>query len=83
VFEEKRDATGNMARTGEKRGAYGVLLGKPEENTPLGRSRLRWEDNIKTERKEIGWEGVNLCDLAQEGETLRDVVKAVMHFRVA
>ena len=47
-----------MVRIGEKRGAYMGLLGKTEGRTPLGRPKLRWEDNIKSGLKEIGWEGV-------------------------
>ena len=48
-----------MGRTrgtyGEKRGAYRVLVGKPEGRRPLGRSRPRREDNIKTDFQEFGW----------------------------
>jgi hypothetical protein len=39
---------------GEKRNAYGILVGKPEEKRPLGRPRRRWVDNIKIDLKEIG-----------------------------
>jgi len=55
-----------MVRIREKRGAYRDLLGKTEGKTPLGRPRLRWEDNIKSGFHEIGWEGVNWFDLAHE-----------------
>ena len=40
---------------GERRGAYKILLGKPERKRPLGRSRRRWEDNINTDLQEVGW----------------------------
>jgi hypothetical protein len=40
----------------ERRGAYRVLAGKPERKRPLGRSRRRWEDNIKMDIQEGGWE---------------------------
>jgi hypothetical protein len=40
---------------GGRRGAYRVLLGKPEGNGPLGRPRLRWEDDIKMDLQELGW----------------------------
>ena len=47
---------GHVARVGEKRGdAYRALVRKPEGTRPLGRPRLRWEDNIKIELKVIGW----------------------------
>ena len=46
---------GHVARMGDRRGAYSVLVGEPEEKTPLGRPRLRREDNIKMNLKEVGW----------------------------
>ena len=45
---------------GERRGAYRVLVGKPEGRRPLGRSKCRWEDNIKMDLREVGWEGHGL-----------------------
>jgi hypothetical protein len=42
---------------GERRNAYRILVGKPEGKTPLGRLRRRWVDNIKMDRREIGWDG--------------------------
>jgi hypothetical protein len=39
----------------ERRGAYRVLVAKPEGRRPLGRPRLRWESNIKMDLKEVGW----------------------------
>jgi hypothetical protein len=42
-------------------------VGNPEEKRTLGRSRRRWEDNIKMDFREIGWDGVDWIDLAQEG----------------
>jgi hypothetical protein len=44
-----------VARMGERRGAYRVLVGKPEGRRPLGRPRRRWEDNIKMDLREVGW----------------------------
>jgi hypothetical protein len=49
---------GHVARIGEKRNAYGILLIKPEGKRPLRRSRRRWVDNIKKDLKGIEWEGV-------------------------
>jgi hypothetical protein len=46
---------GNVARMGEKRGAYRNLVGRPEGRRPLGRARCRWEDNIKMDLHEMGW----------------------------
>jgi hypothetical protein len=45
---------GDVARIGEKRNAYGILVGTPEGKRPLGRSRRRWVDNNKMDLKEIG-----------------------------
>jgi hypothetical protein len=49
---------------GEWRGAYRALVGKPEGRRPLGRPRRRWEDNIKMDLREVGWEGADWIDLA-------------------
>jgi hypothetical protein len=46
---------GHVARMGEGRSVYRVVVGKPEEKRPLGRSRRRWEDGIKMDLREIGW----------------------------
>jgi hypothetical protein len=56
---------GYVARMGEKRNAYSILVGKPEGKRPLGRPR--WSvDNIKTNLREIGWSGMEWIDLAQD-----------------
>jgi hypothetical protein len=46
---------GYVARMGEGRGAYRILVGRPEGRRPLGRPRRRWEDNIKMDIQEVGW----------------------------
>ena len=46
---------GHVARKGDRRGAYTVLVGRPKRRKPLGRSRRRWEDNIKMVLKEVDW----------------------------
>jgi hypothetical protein len=51
---------------GEKRNAYRILVGKPEGKRPLGRPRRRWVDNIRMDLGEIGWDGVDWIDVAQE-----------------
>ena len=58
----------HVARMGERRGAYRVLVGKPEGKRPLGRPRRRWEDNIKIDLQEVGCEGMDWIDLAQDGD---------------
>jgi hypothetical protein len=50
---------GYVARMGEKRNAYSILVGKPEGKRPLGRPRRRWMDNIKMDHREIEWDGMD------------------------
>jgi hypothetical protein len=59
---------GRVARVGDKRNAYRLLVGNPEGKTPLGRPRRRWLDSIKIDRREIGWAGMDWIDLAQDGD---------------
>jgi hypothetical protein len=72
---------GHVARMGEKRGAYTILMGRPEGRRPLGRHRRRWEDNIKMNLQEVGW-GMDWIELAQDTDRWRAVVNAVMNLRV-
>jgi hypothetical protein len=51
---------------GEKRNAYRILVGKPQGKRPLGRPRRRWVDNIRLHLREIGLDGINWIDLAQD-----------------
>jgi hypothetical protein len=67
---------------GEKRNAYRILVGIPEEKRPLGRPRRRWVDNIKMDLREIGWGGMGLVDLAQDRDKWRALVNMVMNLRV-
>jgi hypothetical protein len=46
---------GHLACVGGKRGAYAILVARPEGRTPLGRLRHRWEDNTKMDLQEVGW----------------------------
>jgi hypothetical protein len=50
----------------DKRNSYRIMVGKPEGKRPLGRPRRRWVDNIKMDLREIGWDGVDWVDLAQD-----------------
>jgi hypothetical protein len=73
---------GHVARMGEGRGAYRVLVGSPEGKRPLGRPRRRWEDNIKMDLGEIWIDGVNWIRLAQDRVQWRAFVNTVMNLRV-
>jgi hypothetical protein len=55
---------GHVARMGRGRSIHRVLVGRPEGKRPLGRPRHRWEDNIKTDLREIVIDGVNWIQLA-------------------
>jgi hypothetical protein len=68
--------------TGEKRNVYRILVGKPEGKRPLGRSRRRWEDNIRMDLRERGWGGMDWIDLAQDRDQWRALVNTVMNFRI-
>jgi hypothetical protein len=58
-------------------------VGKPEGRRPLGRSRRRWDDNIKMVLREVGWGGMDWINLAQDRDRWRALVNAVMNLRVA
>jgi hypothetical protein len=73
---------GYVAKMGEKRNAYRILVGKPEGKKPLGRPRRRWENNIKMDLREIGWGGMDWIDLAQDRDQWRALVNTVMNLRV-
>jgi hypothetical protein len=73
---------GHMARMGEGKGVYMVLVGRPEGKRPLGRPRRRWEDNIKMDLREIGIDGANWSQLAQDRVQWRAFVNTVMNLRL-
>jgi hypothetical protein len=73
----------HVARMEEGRGVYRILVGKPESRRPLGRSRCRWEDNIKTDLREVGIDGANWIRLAQDMVQWRAFVNTVMNLRVS
>ena len=72
----------HVARMGERRGVYRVLVRKPEGNRQLGRSRRRLEDNIKMYLKEVGSEGMDWIELVQDRDRWRALVNVVMNLRV-
>jgi hypothetical protein len=62
---------GHVARMGETRNAYRILVGKPEGKRLLGRPRRRWVDNIKMDLREIGRNGMDWIDLAKNRDQWR------------
>jgi len=73
---------GHVARMGERRGVYRVLVAKHEGKRPLARPRRRWEDNIKTDLQEVGCGGLDWIKLAQDRDRWRSLVNTVMNLRV-
>ena len=73
---------GHVACMGEERGAYRVLVGKPEGKRPLGRPRHRWVDNIRMDLQEVGCGYVDWIGLAQYRDRWRTLVSTVMNLRV-
>jgi hypothetical protein len=72
----------HVARMGEKRNAYRLLVGKPEGKRPLGRPRRRWVDNIRMDLGEVGWGDVDWIGLARDRNRWRAVVNSVLNLRV-
>jgi hypothetical protein len=84
-YENEKNAMGggeHVARMGEGRWVYRVLLGKPERKRPLGRPRLKWQDNIKIGLQEVGFGGMDWTEQAHDMDSWRALVNAVMILRV-
>jgi hypothetical protein len=73
---------GHVARMGKVRGAYNILVGRPEGRRPLGRHKRRWEDNIKMDLREIGIGDVDWIHWAQDRDRWRALMNTVMNLRV-
>ena len=73
---------GHVARMGEERGVYRVLVGKPEGKRPLGRPRTRWVVNIRKDLQEVGCRYMDWIGLAQNRDRWRTLVSVVMNLRV-
>jgi len=73
---------GHVARMGEEREVYRVLVRKPEGRRPLGRHRRRWVDNIRMDLQEVGCGYMDWIGLAQDRHRWRTLVSAVMNLRV-
>jgi hypothetical protein len=77
IWSRRMRWAGHVARMGEKRNVYRLLVGKPEGKRPLGKPRCRWIDNIKMDLDRIG-----CCGLAQDRYRWRALVNSVMNLRV-
>jgi hypothetical protein len=67
---------------GEKRNACRILVGKPERKRPLRRQRRMWAGNINMDLREIGWDGVDWIDMAQDRDKRRALVNTVLNLHV-
>jgi hypothetical protein len=70
--------SGACSTDGKMKNAYSILVGKYERKRPLGRPRHRWEDNTRMDLREVGWEGVDWMDVAQDRDQGRALVDTVM-----
>jgi hypothetical protein len=82
IKSRRRRWVWHVARMGEERGAYRVLVGKPERKRPLGRPRRRWVDNIRMDLQEVGCGYMDWIGLAQDRDRWRTLVSAVMNLGV-
>jgi hypothetical protein len=73
--------TGHVARN-RREGTCRILVGKPEGKRPLGRPRHTWVGNIKMDLREIGWDGVDWVDVAQDRGQWGALVNRVMNSRI-
>ena len=73
---------GHLARMGEERVVYRVLVGKPERRSPLGRPRCRWVYNIRMDLQDVGGVYMDWIGLAQDRDRWRTLVSAVMNLGV-
>jgi hypothetical protein len=67
---------------GEKKNAYWILVGKPGGKRPLGRPRCGWVDSIKMDLREIGWDGMDWIDVAQDRDQWGALVNMVINLQV-
>jgi hypothetical protein len=81
VSYQVQEMGGVCSTNGQKWKAYVLLVGKPEGNKPLGRSRCRWMDNIRMDLVEVGWGDVDWIGLAQDRDRWRALVNAVINLR--
>ena len=83
INSRRMRSAGHVARMGERRGVYRVLVWKPEGKRPLGRPVNRWEDNIKMDLQEVGCQDNDWIELAQDRDRWWALANGVMNLRVS
>ena len=73
---------GHVTRMGNEKRAWTLLIGKPEGKRPVGRPKMRWENNVNHDLREVDYTGDDWKTLAEDGEGWRAYVHAVMNLRV-
>ena len=81
IKSRRTKLAGHVARVGERRGTYRILLGKPERKSPLERPRLRWKCNIKMNLQEEGCGDMHWIDLDQDRDRCWALVNPVVNLR--
>jgi len=82
IKSRRKRCAGHVARMGEERRAYRVLVGKPEAKRLLGRPRHRWVDNIRIDLQDVRCGYMYWIGLAQDRDRWRTIVSALMNLRV-
>jgi hypothetical protein len=82
IIKSRTRWAGHVARLGDKRNVYRLLLGKPEEKRPLRRPRRRWVDNIRMDLGKVGWGDVDWIGLARDRNRWRALVNSVLNLRI-
>jgi hypothetical protein len=82
IKSRRMRCVGHAANMGDRKGAYGVLVGRPEGRRLLKRPRCRWVDNIKTDLQEVVWGGLDWIPVPQDRDRWRLLVNAVMNLRL-
>jgi hypothetical protein len=82
IKSRKMTWTNHVARIGQKKNAYRFFVRKPEGKRPLGKSRRKWEDNIKMDLREIIWDDIEWIDLAQDRVPWRVRMGTAMNLQV-
>jgi len=80
--KKKKSGAGHVARMGEERGVYRVVVGKQEGRRPPGRPRRRWVDNIRMDLQQVGCGYMDWIGLAQDRDRWLTLVSAVMNLLV-